>query len=452
MMKGNTLRLGALLLLLGALAPSCLKDQQDYFDKKPSERLSAFIEGTRSALASNDGHWRMEYFVGNVDQDRGGINLALDFYMDVDSVRIYSEETPKESYKSFYKLTTDDGPVLSFDTYNPIMHKYGTASSSYYEGRGGDYEFLVVSYTKDEIVLKGKRSGKMCRMFPREGEAGEYVQKMYDASKQFYVSTFSGTVKEQEVDGEIDVLNRQFTINAVGVDEYGQRDVKETVTVPYVLTEAGLKFYETVEFLGSSINDIDFTKEDLSFKSKEEPTLALTGFIPEDWLPYDFFPGRYVFTYDGGSIMITLVPEEEGVSFRVKGMSTQFDLIFGYDIRKGRVGVNFQAVAKPDSDEAVVVDDQYIVVLLPWELGGEGGLWMNSELGMEAVWDMKSTEKPVFKWMDNKANRTFATDSFLLYLYDTDDTAESPYAGTADKFSFQGGNYQLPYLKSLTRM
>ena len=124
--------------------------------------------------------------------------------------------------------------------------------------------------------------------------------------------------------------------------------------------------------------------------------------------------------------------------------------MFDYSVKTGRVSVRFQAVAKPDSEEAVVIDDRYVVVLLPWALGDGGSLWMNSELGMEAVWN-KNRERPVFNWQDNKANRTFATDSFLLYLHDTDDTAESPYAGAAEKYSFTGGNYQLPYLQSLTK-
>ena len=52
-----------------------------------------------------------------------------------------------------------------------------------------------------------------------------------------------------------------------------------------------------------------------------------------------------------------------------------------------------------------------------------------------------------------KAARRFETTSFLLYYYDTDETADSPYYDSAEKYSFAGnnGNYQLPYLKSFRK-
>ena len=85
---------------------------------------------------------------------------------------------------------------------------------------------------------------------------------------------------------------------------------------------------------------------------------------------------------------IELIPEEPGVNFRVKGMSSQFDLLMDYNIRTGRIELRYQAVLRPGLDEVVIDDDQYIVVLLPWELGPDsGGLWMNPDLGMAAKWN-----------------------------------------------------------------
>ena len=90
--------------------------------------------------------WRMEYFVGNEDGDFGGINVALKFDAEKGEVTAMSEEDETAAYTSHYVLTTDSGPVLSFDTYNPVLHKYGTASAEYYEGRGGDYQFFIIGY------------------------------------------------------------------------------------------------------------------------------------------------------------------------------------------------------------------------------------------------------------------------------------------------------------------
>jgi hypothetical protein len=55
--------------------------------------------------------------------------------------------------------------------------------------------------------------------------------------------------------------------------------------------------------------------------------------------------------------------------------------------------------------------------------------------------------------VENGGSRKFLTTSFLLYYYDTDDTADSPYYDSAEKYSFagSGGSYQLPYLKTFRK-
>ena len=134
-------------------------------------------------------------------------------------------------------------------------------------------------------------------------------------------------------------------------------------------------------------------------------------------------------------------------------MSRQFDLLMEYNIRTGRLELRFQMVLKPGTDDVIIDDDQYIVVLLPWALGPDsGGLWMNSDLGMATEWN-GNRENPSFKWVDNGGSRKFITTSFLLYYYDTDETAESPYYGSASKYSFAGvgGSEQLPYLNTFRK-
>ena len=132
------------LLALGA--QSCLKSYVSYFDDSSADRLTTYLADLDQMLGAEQYGWRMEYFVSNEDYTFGGINVALKFDSEKGEVIAMSEEDATASYKSHYVLTTDSGPVLSFDTHNPILHKYGTASSSYYEGRGGDYQFFIIGY------------------------------------------------------------------------------------------------------------------------------------------------------------------------------------------------------------------------------------------------------------------------------------------------------------------
>ena len=462
------------LLALGA--QSCLKSYVSYFDDSSADRLTTYLADLDQMLGAEQYGWRMEYFVSNEDYTFGGINVALKFDSEKGEVIAMSEEDATASYKSHYVLTTDSGPVLSFDTHNPILHKYGTASSSYYEGRGGDYQFFIVGYDKESKVvnLKGKRNGNLCSLHPLTESMESFNAKMYENNRNFHISTFEGFIDGNKVTGDVDVDGHQFIayeMEQYGTDDKGQPlyDISKTITQSYIVTDTGIRFYKPLEVFGKSIEEMSFNfdLDSSDLKMTDSATgVTFQGFIPVDWLPYDFYPGDYTFAYDdGGSsrISITLVPTEDRKAFRVKGMSPQFDLMMQYNIKTGRLELRYQACLKPDTDEAVVEKDRLILVLLPWDLGGGGSLWMNSDLGMMAELklsrnpetgevDMEKTlEKPTFNWRDNGGARKFSTDSFLLYYYDTDDAADSPYYGQANDYKFTGGNNQLANLKTLTK-
>lgn len=162
-------------------------------------------------------------------------------------------------------------------------------------------------------------------------------------------------------------------------------------------------------------------------------------------------------TYSSGSIIsnIQLIPEERGSTYRVKNMSTQFDLFMQYNVRSGRIELRYQSPRKPGTTDTFVKDDHLILVLLPWSLNkatGTGGLWMNSSVGMMAVWN-KNKDNPVFTWTNNGGGKNFDCTSFLLYYYDSDDTADSPYYGQANEYKFagNGGSNQLAYLATFRK-
>lgn len=472
-MKTKRILTACLLGLVALGAQSCLKSYVEYFDTSSAERLTTYLADLDAMLGGEQYGWRMEYYVGNEDGDFGGINIALKFDADKGEVTAMSEEDETAAYTSHYVLTTDSGPVLSFDTHNKILHKYGTASSEYYEGRGGDYQFFIIGYDKTEKVvkLKGKRNGKFCTLYPLSEPIASFNAKMYEYCRNFYVSSFDGFIDGQKVTGDIDVNNRQFTayeMEIYGQDEQGQPkyDIAETKTVPYIVTEKGIHFYEPLEIFGKTFEELgfnfDMSKTDTLLTSTAN-NIAFKGHIPADWLPYDFFEGSWTLTYyNNARLTLTLTPEGDKQTYRVKGFSRQFDLMFNYNIKKGRLELLAQHCRKPDTDDVIWEGEgqRTYVRLCAWEDGGY--LTFSTDVGMEAALkatygpdgkiDMDATlERPTFNWIDNGGSRSIKTDSFLLYLYDTDDSAESPYAGTPEKTFFSDGSYQLPLLKTLVK-
>ncbi len=472
-MKHNGILTTCLIGLLALGTQSCLKSYVEYFDESSAERLSNYLADLDEMLGGEQYGWRMEYYVGNEDGDFGGINLALKFDAEKGEVTAMSEEDETAAYTSHYVLTTDSGPVLSFDTHNPILHKYGTASSEYYEGRGGDYQFFIIGYDKAQKVinLKGKRNGKFCTMYPISEPIETFNAKMYEHSRNFFVSSFDGFIDGQKVTGDIDVNNRQFTayeMEVYGQDDKGnpKYDIAETKTVPYIVTEKGIHFYEPLEIFGKTFEELgfnfDLAKTDTLLTSAVN-NVSFKGHIPLDWLPYEFFEGDWTLTYSGSSrFNLSFIPMGDKQSYRVKGFSNQFDLVANYNIRKGRIELLAQYCRKPGTDDVVWEgeDERYYVRLCAWENGGY--LTFSTDVGMEAALavtygpdgkiDMDATlARPTFNWIDNGGSKSIKTNSFLLYLYDTDDSADSPYAGAPSKTFFTGGSYQMAELKTLVK-
>ena len=74
-------------------------------------------------------------------------------------------ESPGDQATSMYQIKGDMGPILSFDTYNHILHQFSDPNP---DGLGyeGDYEFIILNVAKDKIELKGKKNGTKMQMIP----------------------------------------------------------------------------------------------------------------------------------------------------------------------------------------------------------------------------------------------------------------------------------------------
>lgn len=155
-MRLNKLFIATLLAFSTLAFQSCLKDQEDFFDESSSERMQAVLENTKAVLTSSDNGWIFDYYPDR-NLSYGGIIYALKF--DDKKVSVRCELSPDMEETSFYKLNTNNGPVLSFDSYNTLMHFFATPSSGEYEAKDGDFEFMIMDVTEDRITLRGNRTG-----------------------------------------------------------------------------------------------------------------------------------------------------------------------------------------------------------------------------------------------------------------------------------------------------
>ena len=151
------------------LVASCTPEVDDAFDKPSAERIAEAIKNTKEVLVAAPNGWRMDY---QGSGGFGGYNILCKFGAD-NSVSC-EEETQNVKSTSHYTVLQGQGVLLSFDSFNAALHKYsdpvgnlnGKAVGKNGKGFLGDFEFRVMSCTKDSVVLEGRKHGDRVVMTP----------------------------------------------------------------------------------------------------------------------------------------------------------------------------------------------------------------------------------------------------------------------------------------------
>jgi len=147
-------------LVAVAVLASCNRDDQGLFDQSALERVNTYMDTVSNILVSSESGWEMLYFPNEYS---GGQVILVDFneHGQVKAAAKNSVTTDgkyEEDAHSTWCMKADQGPVLSFDTYNRVIHAFSDPMTDG-EGFQGDYEFLVLKYSSTQIRMKGKKRG-----------------------------------------------------------------------------------------------------------------------------------------------------------------------------------------------------------------------------------------------------------------------------------------------------
>ncbi|MBR2285727.1 MAG: DUF4302 domain-containing protein [Paludibacteraceae bacterium] len=153
---------------MASLLSACNRDEKSLFDQSASERAQWVLDNAKQVLVNQDS-WEMLYFP---NRDSCSANIVIKFFKN--GQVIASTQHPKITKN---KLVTDSstwvakndyGPIISFDTYNEVLHAWANPDPTpdvnpdkkdYTPGDGylGDYEFLILEANANRVVLKGKK-------------------------------------------------------------------------------------------------------------------------------------------------------------------------------------------------------------------------------------------------------------------------------------------------------
>ena len=191
-------------VLMSASLASCNHEEADIFDQSAAHRTEEARKMYKDILLDKGGKWQMEYFT--TEEEHGyvylftfrndgtvtisGNNEYITKLTNIDSnVPSYGSET------SMWTILSDNGPVLSFNSYNTIFHLFatpedipGTERDEQGYGHSGDYEFDLMKFSNDTLYLEGKKNGAeiiMTRIAP-ETDDETYLNEVVALADSFF--------------------------------------------------------------------------------------------------------------------------------------------------------------------------------------------------------------------------------------------------------------------------
>ncbi len=210
---------------------SCLHDDKDLFSESAADRLEHAAEETKQILESSESGWALQYYLG--EQYTGsGLTYLCKFKNGKADVTVDLLGDPSNISHSSYDVIKDQGPVLTFNTFNEWMHYFANPNS---DGttNGGDFEFAIMKVSQDTIDLKGRTTGNKMRLIRLpEGTSWEsYLNAIGDFEENMFGSYRVMADGAEQGIITFDSDNRQFSY----VDAN-----KQAVTYPYCPTPNGV--------------------------------------------------------------------------------------------------------------------------------------------------------------------------------------------------------------------
>ncbi len=293
----------ALLFAAAFSFSACVNEEDDLFDKSAAERLNEASELYSQRLTASPNGWAVQLYPTKQDKTPYGNGYLLMFRFhsnkSVDASMNNALSNNKYiSDSSTWDVITDNGPVLSFNTYNKVVHAFsnpedvpstGTQDEPNDEtgtGIGGDYEFIIVDAPEDAsyMMLKGKKRGTYNLLTP-VAEGIDYKDYLSDvntfqnnifSSSDLYSDTLHVGDTKLKFDGANDGMPSIYPWNEDKV-------INETFN-PFLITKRGsdyyLRFRDSKTYGDLTFQELKFNQEKDVFESEENPAIYLEGANP----------------------------------------------------------------------------------------------------------------------------------------------------------------------------
>lgn len=275
-----------LLCLLALSLPSCLRDEKQLFDSSPAVRLDETIAHDKQILEAAPQGWILQYYAGK-DYTGAGYTLLMKF--EHGRVTMMGDNVdPELQVSTPYDVVKDQGPVLTFPTFNGVIHPLASASLGHPEGIQGDYEFAILEASEDKVRLRGKKwKNEMILTRLPEGSSFEEImvamlsmrEEMTSNAYHFLLGT------DTLAQGEVHADARRLSVK-IGEQSYD---------APYTFSPTGIRLQRPLVIQGKSYSDFTWDSEHKQFVADQ---LAIKLYVPASHKPLDFWIGSWTLRHD----------------------------------------------------------------------------------------------------------------------------------------------------------
>lgn len=334
------------LILMSALCltTSCTHEEDDIFDKSAAERLNEASDLYTGRLQAASNGWVMQMYPQNSSKNYigSGYLMALKFNTDM-SVKVgmknflsddkYAEDT------SVWEVITDNGPVLTYNSFNDCIHLFTTPETVYLPngsssdtslgtGMGGDYEYIITDAPEDGsyIMLKGKKRATYNLMTPLED--GVDFQSYIEEMESWKGNMFASNCPTFDVFHMGDATYKiEGGDSIAAIYPYDGDKVTESTYDPFLITKRSgtyyLRFRDAIEKDEVSVQEFKYDESKDQFISVDDETFYIEGDVPSRYFNQSLLQDGRQWGLSSGNMSDKMQTLYDAVSAGLKSSSYQ---------------------------------------------------------------------------------------------------------------------------------
>lgn len=427
-----------ILLVLASIGlQSCLFSEEDVFDESSANRATADVAKCQEILKEAPNGWKLEYYVGD-NYSSGAITFLMKF--DGTQVQIACEGGTDDyvlgdKKTSLYQVKTEQSTMLTFDTYNPLLHSF-SAPLGMNINLEGDYEFIILEASPEKIILQGKKYKNIMEMtpMPEDEPWSTYLKNVIHVENDAFLNTYN-----LQKGGETLKVFKKASGTLSIFDVYDDAEAGEaSESLAYVYTDKGLKLRTPYVINNISVQHFTWSTLTRKFTCTDEGAtdITLNEFYPEGYFQYNDFIGDYILGFNSymtgsGYAETSITPLVEGESYTLSLPLTYFriniDVTLKYDKGNGQIVLDSQDLGLNSMFQ------YYFAIAAGVEGYAHPEISIISRLRNGLISQVESTEPFGFYFVD-KISQT--NSALLVWAYSSNNYSDSTMAGYVEYFRY----------------